>query len=258
MGVWAFAHAVREGVSPGKNGCQDYAAFEEFPLANGELVGIAVVSDGAGSARDAAEGAELACKAFLKEAGRVIATRKSLKGMGQSHASKIVQHVHRVLKLHAETMGIRPAELSCTLVGALIARDEALFVQVGDGAIVLRQGEEFKVAVWPDQGEYVNETVFVTDPKCVDRVQVNKLNESLDGVVLFSDGIQYLVLDYKEMTPHDPFFRSIFKALSKQEPGRSAVVSKWLDEAVLGAPAVVSKTDDDLSLVVAVRADGKH
>ena len=257
MSVWAYAHAVRQGVSPGKEGCQDFAGFEEFPLANGETVAVGVISDGAGSAKEAAEGAELACMAFLRQVGRVVATRNSLKGMGKTHAGKIIQHVHKILVLHAETMGIRPAELSCTLVGALVSDHEALFVQVGDGAIVMQRGDCYDVAIWPDQGEYVNETVFITDPKCGDRVQVNKINESLDGVVLFSDGLQYLVLDYKDMSPHTPFFRSVFKALSKQEVGKSEVVSKWIDEAVLGNPAVATKTDDDLSLVVAVRANGK-
>ena len=253
MANWAYAHAIRKGVAPGKEGCQDYAICEVAEFSDGGRLAIGVVSDGAGSAREAAEGAELACKAFLREARRVVGKRRSLKGMGQSHAAKIVEHVRRILNLHAETMGSRVADYSCTLVAALVAEGEALFFQIGDGAIVYRRGEDFEVAIWPDHGEYVNETVFVTDPKCGDRIQVCKINEPIESVVLFSDGLQFLVLDYKQMQPHAPFFNSVTKALSKQEPGRSEVVSKWLDEAVLASPSVTTKTDDDLSLVVAVR-----
>lgn len=216
---------------------------------------VAVVCDGAGSAQEAAVGAELAAKAFVREVKKLVSNRKSLKGVGPTHAHQVLEHVHKILNLHSTVTGTRLAELSCTVVGAVVDKEHAIFMQVGDGAAVFEDEGAFQVAVWPDAGEYVNETVFVTDPKFGKRLLCKKVNRPVSAVVLFSDGLQFLVLDYKKMEPHTPFFQSLTKALGNQAPGVSDLVSNWLGQAVLGSTMVTSKTDDDLSLVVAVRRD---
>lgn len=255
MGDWAYAHAVRTGVAPGKTDCQDFALVATAGLKGGKEACVLVVSDGAGSAKEGAVGAKLACLAFAGEAERMLRERKGVTGLGKSQAAQVLGHVHRVLISHAELQGVRAAEFSCTVVGAVLGPDGAWFVQIGDGSSVFWRRGVFDVAIWPEHGEYVNETVFVTDPKFEGRIQSRSLRGAVDGAVLFSDGLQFLVLDYQAQKPHVPFFQKVTRALSQQDPGCSEVVSKWLDEAVLASPSVTSKTDDDLSLVVAVRRD---
>jgi len=67
---------------------------------------------------------------------------------------------------------------------------------------------------------------------------------------MFTDGIERLVLDLQEKTPHAPFFRTLFGWLVKTEPAAvdeeipiSEVVSRYLRSKQIN-----DKTDDDKTL----------
>lgn len=258
MADWAYAFASRQGSAPGKTGCQDYALVEDIPMKSGQSALLAIVSDGAGSARCSAEGAELASKALARKLSTILKDRKSLRGLSGGIAKDIFLHVNQLLQLHAETQGIEVSEFSCTLVVALTTHDECVFFQLGDGAIVVSRGGAYQAVFWPDHGEFVNETVFVTDVLHLNRLMVRRLKGPIDSFAVFSDGIQYLVLDFKTKQPHAKFFDSMSKALSHQPAGNSEIVSKWLDQEVLASPNVSSRTDDDVTLVIAANRGGNR
>ena len=67
---------------------------------------------------------------------------------------------------------------------------------------------------------------------------------------MFTDGIQNLVLKQPDQVPQTPFFSRIFQWLERQTDNMH--VQTELD-ALLRSPQVTQRTDDDLTLVLAIR-----
>lgn len=183
---------------------------------------------------------------------------------------------------------------STALVG-IVATEAAAFLQIGDGAIVVQrapiascmpdteapadvdshagalgeaQGEVgFKdcstangagldVVIWPQQGEYINTTMFVTDDDYREVVEVVVCRERIDHVAVFTDGLQHLLLDYSGRRAHQPFFGGMFSALRSAVRGDDdqhvetlcAELATYLESA-----AINERTQDDKTLVLAIR-----
>ncbi|MBX7135432.1 MAG: protein phosphatase 2C domain-containing protein [Fimbriimonadaceae bacterium] len=256
--MWSFAHAARRGAVHSDGEGQDRFAVH----CDGDTVALCV-SDGAGSARLGGRGAEVACSAFLKAFTPLAKRRKKII---DEEVRTAFSSVRVALGEEALDLGVELDELSCTLVGAVVTPREALFLQLGDGAGVVDLGDRIEVAIWPEGSEVVNETSFLTGVDAEKRLMIRRTKPPR-GVALFTDGIQYLVLDHATQQPHQPFFETLFRQLEKAAQlvapgagksatsGESKPVSQWID-AMLASPMVTTKTDDDTCLVVARRMDG--
>jgi hypothetical protein len=133
---------------------------------------------------------------------------------------------------------------------ALVSENSAAFAQIGDGAIVIRDGEDYRVVFWPEPGEYANETDFLTDERFADLVRMETIPNSIVEVAAFTDGLQRLSLDYAAQGPYQGFFRPAFDAL------RSTVDTELLQQPFrdfLDSPRINERTDDDKTLVLALR-----
>ena len=125
--------------------------------------------------------------------------------------------------------------------------------QVGDGAAVFstERGGPYKLAFWPDRGEYENTTYFATQATFIEQLQFTFVESAISEVAIFSDGLQRLALNYQTREAHAPFFGGFFpivKSASESElAGMSAKLSAYLD-----SPRVNDRTDDDKTLVLAV------
>lgn len=87
-------------------------------------------------------------------------------------ALRSLQRVQIALAQQAAQGRLSQSEnVACTLLGAVLATDRALFLQVGDGAIVIGTGAGYRPVFWPQGGEYPNETHFVTDPTAVAQLE---------------------------------------------------------------------------------------
>lgn len=242
--MWAFGAGVRKGSVHGEGSvCQDVAWVET----SGDRL-VAIVADGAGSTELGQVGAEVATRAM----GKALADLSDV-----NRETIVAAFLGAVQAVHDEAARLeRPAsDLSSTLLGAVLLEAEAFFFQIGDGATVYRMGDDYAVAIWPEGGEYVNTTVFVTSPDASSHFQVRRVAGGVQEVMVFSDGIQYLVLDHKEKAPHQKFFHSVSEQLIFEGVGRIPFFDQWI-EALLGAPQVTSRTDDDTSLIVAKRVGG--
>lgn len=257
---WRYALASAIGTSHERSGlpCQDASACEVFSPA-GASVFVAVVSDGAGSAPQSQVGARLACHVWRDEAERALASGCGVSGLDRAFAHASLRRF-RVLLARLARRADRPVrDYACTLLFAAVDEHASSFAQVGDGAIVVsacREGSDgpagFRWVFWPQQGEYVNQTVFATEARADDELQFEQRLEPVDEVALFSDGLQGLVLDARARTAHARFFEPMFAAVRGAEPGRSEALCRSL-QRFLASRAIVSRTDDDKSLVLASR-----
>ena len=106
---------------------------------------------------------------------------------------------------------------------------------------------------WPQTGQYVNETRFVTDSDAAVHLECVVLAETVAEIALLTDGLQTLALHYQHQQAHTPFFRPMFHQLRAQtEPGSSELLTNALAR-FLASPAVNERTHDDKTLILATR-----
>jgi hypothetical protein len=261
--AWRFASASVTGSSHARTDlpCQDTSRCAVL-TSDGASVLVATVSDGAGSAARSEVGSHLTCESFHAEIAALVAERGAGRPLEREHIDNWIRDLAGQIGRTAETMALTPRDLACTFVGAVLAPTWSVFCQVGDGAVVVnaldpkaidsQAAHEWNVVFWPEQGEYANETYFVTESRAVEHLQFERSDAAVREIALFSDGIQRLVLRYESQRPFDPFFRRMFAPLRHDQDGdgERATLSREL-AAYLGSPLVSERTDDDVSLILA-------
>lgn len=249
MTGWTWAAARRRGTSHIQLGtrCQD--AFKCGVTTTGTLV--AVVCDGAGSASFGGEGASVVARSVfhsalrLAEAGSDTSDDDVFRGW--------LNEVRDQLKAAAAKRDLRPRDFAATLVCVIANVDEAVVLHVGDGGAVGRLSSgEWQTLTWPAHGEYASTTFFVTDDP-EPRLVVERHRQHFEAIVAFTDGLERLVLDFAQIKPHAKFFDSIVAPVaSSTSEGRDAKLSEQLGQ-YLDSDAVNARTDDDKTLIIAVR-----
>jgi hypothetical protein len=161
-----------------------------------------------------------------------------------------MKDVRSELHTEAEQLALSPRDLACTLLLAIVGSETSAFLQIGDGAIVVLEEDQYKPVFWPQSGEYQNETCFVTDKDVEQGGLIEIIPRGIDEVAIFTDGLQMLALNYAEKRAHQPFFAPIFKTVRGAETQAELVepLHQFLESAQVNA-----RTDDDKTLVLAVR-----
>ncbi|HVO11054.1 MAG TPA: PP2C family serine/threonine-protein phosphatase [Vicinamibacteria bacterium] len=251
-GDWRTLAASIAGPAHAEAGqpCADACAVRVAGPPGRELL-VAVAADGAGSWERAAEGARLACEAILALAAER-AAREGLAGFDRDLAAGWLEAVRTCLGEAAAATGTERRAFSCTLLVALVDARRAVFLQIGDGAIVYRGRDgAYLPALWPQTGDYANTTFFVTDDDAATRLQTTTA-EDVDELALLTDGLQSLALSFATRQAHAPFFAPMFERLRQEPPGESVGLVPEL-RSFLGSPDVNRRTDDDKTLVLATR-----
>lgn len=246
---WAAARAVGTSHLASAQPCQDAFDCTVFRCAGAPPVLVAALADGAGSAPLAETGARVATCHFVEVVHQAL-----LEGVAPGDAEALIRYgmtqVRIALGLVAGRQERSIADYACTLLATVLAADGGAAGQIGDGAIVIDDGRGGWLPVhWPDHGEYANTTRFVTEADFADALQVTRLPVAPRRIAMFSDGLERLVLDFKQRTAHGPFFESVFRRLDRA-PGRSGLVSHELEQ-LLSSERVNARTDDDKSLFCA-------
>jgi hypothetical protein len=127
-------------------------------------------------------------------------------------------------------------------------------MQIGDGGIVLDFGEGYELAIEPMVGEYANMTHFVTDEDAVRILSTSLYQNVALRVAAFTDGVQRLALNLAESSPHAPFFDPFFRVLENTQADMEDALGAAL-RRFLQSDAVNERTDDDKTLIFALRVD---
>lgn len=258
---WLYAFASVAGNSHLISGCacQDSCICEVLNLKNNEEVLIAIVSDGAGSAKYSEIGSRLICNILKEEIISFFNKGLSIRDISREiTVSWIVSFQEEVFNI-AKDNSANIKDYACTLVGAIVGLHEEVYFQIGDGAIVVLprySQEEYKCIFWPQRGEYENTTFFATNRASVDRCLEFKMSSSekdeIANIAIFTDGLQHLGLQYKSQRPFTGFFQPLFRNLSFLKHRNCDEISDLL-QVFLDSDRINNKTDDDKTLIVAVR-----
>jgi hypothetical protein len=249
MNEWRYIYSSVKGTSHSASGtpCQDYASCRDWPEKG---IFAAVVADGAGSASHAEQGAALACSVALSLIEDYLQEDSPLSEFSQDQAEAWTAQIAEKISKEAQAAGLSPRDFACTFLMAVVGETSGFFLQVGDGAIVVALEEDYTPVFWPQSGEYVNATYFVTDQEVIQHLQFKVLVESISEVALLSDGLQMLALQFSEKSAYTPFFRPMFAQLALASVGHAEQLSLPLANFLNSEP-VNSRTDDDKTLVLA-------
>lgn len=277
--TWHIAAASICGTSHQRHGvpCQDAHAWEVLP--SGTIV--VAVADGAGSAVHSDRGSSIAVRAateFLRDRADDLLTwvHQSPDGNGEfceldelvgdtdhdaqalpaspleSSAQALLDQVLQAINQEAEQENWSIADLATTLVVVIADDRTAIAIQVGDGAAIINDTAEQTIALTvPSNGEYANETTFITSQIARDTLQISTWSGELTHLAVMTDGLQRLALSFPEAVPHQPFFRPLFQFVS-QTADLDLACSKL--EHFLTSPRVSDRADDDLTLFLAYRS----
>ena len=254
---WRTAHASVVGTSHVKTStpCQDAGGCQVLEAPDGNEVLLVVASDGAGTASRSDVGAMLAVRLFLDVFGTAARADPCLVTIDRAFVDDWLAGFKEAVAELAACEGHSVRDYSCTLLGAVVGPTSAAYVQIGDGAIVVGTEEpgEYTWVVWPQHGEYANQTHFLTQEDAAAAL-VFETGPPVNEVAVFTDGIERLVLDLSSNTVHAPAFRPIFGWLAQTEPDRTGQPSEGL-VAYLSSDHINRRTDDDKTLVMATRAN---
>ena len=243
--AWRWAAASAIGTSHIQSGERLQDAYAVSPVGENGL--IAIVSDGAGSAKFGAHGAWLVCR-FLS-----VHLREWLHGNdGAPPDECLVDWIHRLRGQIAEVAqkrGSAPREFAATLAALLVSPHEILVMHIGDSAVVGRRGSDWDVLCWPENGEYASTTYFVTDDP-EPRLNIARRPRTHDAFAVFSDGVGDLALSHLEQTAHPRFFDPMMYPVDRA-PGSGHLVELSAKlRAYLAGPSVCERTDDDKTLIL--------
>jgi hypothetical protein len=254
---WRIIRASVVGSSHIKAGapCQDFSLHELIESAASGPVLVAVISDGAGSAEQAATGSSAACHALVSLVRLFIADGGKVSSLDRTQVESWLKGIAEQLERKARESGHDVRDYASTLLAAIIANDAAAFIQIGDGAIVTSHGEEdgWSWVFWPQHGEFANTTNFVVSDNALQVLEFELAPRRIDEIALFTDGLENLVLHHSSKTVHDPFFNALFKPIRRStSTGHDEELSEKL-ELYLDSPAFCERTDDDKTLLIASR-----
>ena len=254
MSPWRIAFASSTGTSHLRlnKGCDDSCSAEVLRGAENEVV-ILCVADGAGSAARASEGAQEVCNCFLKLCRNIVETGGAFSGATEHRIREDwICQLRNVLVNKACEEGAELRDFATTFLGAVITDDGCIFLQIGDGAIVaseIQTPDDYTVICWPQHGEYANTTSFLTDVDAAIAADVTLLQRTIARVILFSDGMERLLLDFAN---HSAASRPISQLISPLLTEPQTDLNQGL-RSLLDSPGVNARTDDDKSLVLAAR-----
>ncbi len=275
--MWRFVTARAMGTSHVKAGlpCQDQLGCRV--VVNQTLV--TVVADGAGSAALPERGAGITVKTVVDFLSCQLDDGRLDYDVMLREAAKEARK-----KVHAEAQhrGVKPRDLASTLLVAVVGPDGGSALQIGDGVIVVSDGgngwgwvfwprcgeyakqipnpdrnmTEFRWIFWPQRGEYANTTHFLTDVDAVERLRIAPRLGKITDIALMTDGLESLALRYASNSVHGPFFHGMFRPLldadeTNVNEDREIKSLSALLERFLSSERVRSRTDDDVSLILA-------
>jgi hypothetical protein len=257
-GAWRYAVASAIGSSHRRTGgvCQDRGTCHVLTGADQQAVLVAVAADGAGSAARAEVGAELACRLVRDRVAALLGAGGGAGDIAEGTARAWLADLRSAVAARAAADGMAPRAYACTLLAAVIGDSRAVFLQVGDGAMVARaagdNGGGHRCLFWPDHGEYANTTAFATGPEAAAHLRFAALSQRIEEVALFTDGLERLALDFAGRCAHEPFFSGMFAPVRTAAAGPARRLSADLDR-FLASQRMDARTDDDRTLILATR-----
>ena len=225
--------------------CQDYHQVEILDAEKN--TGIAVVSDGAGSAQNSAEGSKTVCESsikYLKMAIEKLQWDNLKKLPDETIWNKVIREVVRLVQIDlnekAKSMGCELRSLAATFILLFFTPEKSYFAHVGDGRAGIKADDGWKAILTPHKGEEANQTVFISN-EILNPIDLKisgvfvpetlMIDKPITAFILMSDGCEEGLWiknkkvdlpngDYKYVALNQPFAPAIEKLIQVIEDKR--------------------------------------
>ena len=228
--------------------CQDSGHFETI-----EDILIGVVCDGAGSASEGQFGAEF----FSREVTKLISESirsghfsEDVRSDYRDYLLAIIQAARSKLDEIALARQLEPKAFACTLVGCIVSRNGGCFFHIGDGFAIHHRETGVSVLSNPENGEYADETYFVTDNNWNDHLRVTPISAISPGCLigLMTDGASPFAVDRLRTGFYRPFIDPVLEFLRNTSEHNGNLALRNL----LESERTSEITPDDKTLLLAL------
>ena len=224
---------------------------------NGEWAAL-VVSDGAGTAKYSDKSSSLVSDSFAKaliELSDEIERREP----GAWINDFVIEHIISTRKELRSMAGLDSLQnYHCTLVACLLGSSGGFLIHIGDGAIFGGSTKNVSknkvslshapIASLPENGEYSNETFFITEGDWIKHLRITPI-PAIDWIVLGTDGGTTLAM-IGDKEPKPGFIVPLLNLLIKDADEASRVAKL---KAILNDAQADKLTSDDKTLCIAYR-----
>lgn len=214
---------------------------------------VGVVCDGAGSASEGRLGAELFATTVTELVSESIKTGRLAMDAVPDRRERLLAVIGEARARIGEIALSRQLALgdfACTLVGCIGSRDGGCFFHVGDGFAICVTDAGESVLSRPENGEYADETFFITDESWSDHFRVTPISEVRRGCLigLMSDGTSPFAVNRMRNGFYGPFIEPIVAFLrnATEHDGNQALRN------VLEHEKTLDITSDDKALLLAL------
>lgn len=246
---WRVVGAAATGTSHERLGmpCQDALAYQA-----GEHGLLVALSDGAGTAERSQVGAQIAVQAAMDALAAALEEGFPAEQSGWQDVLCTATAAARSALEGLAEIEEQPLRAYATTLSLVAATPDRLAVaQIGDGAVVAGESsDKLFLANQVQRGEYANETYFLTQEDALEQVQVSVYEKAVNSLAMMSDGLTRLAIQLPAHEPHLPFFQPLFAFMARADEEEQA--ARHLED-FLNSERVCARTDDDKSLVLAVR-----
>ena len=226
--------------------CQDRVYTTER---NG--VSVIALADGAGSRPLSQYGAEIVTRTatnFILQHKEELYDGENFKDLKASLYQELLEALDKGAKDH-ECESIK--DLASTLLCLGIYQNRLFIIHVGDGVIIYRKNGELLPLSEPDNGEYANQTTFVTSSSAFEHLRFKRaeIPEEADAFFIMSDGSSASLYDERKKRPSNAL--NLFADTSKQY-SREVIheeLTAFFEESIR------KHTLDDCSLCMMVRTE---
>ncbi|KAA8995647.1 protein phosphatase 2C domain-containing protein [Affinibrenneria salicis] len=210
---------------------------------------IAAVCDGAGSARYSEVGAQTVSRLFTRRLAALAMPEDLPIEQVRPAAVQILTDIRRSLSERAMEQRCEPGEFASTLVAVWIGEQAGYIFHLGDGIAVIETAQGESVISQPENGEYANQTWFLTSDQWEAHLRITPVNAPIGKVILLSDGVQPFAMNKACDALYAPFIEPVLRYLRQvsEEEGSAALQSTLAD------PRTHRITGDDKTLLICLR-----
>ena len=258
--------------------CQDNCKYEYI----GDGWGIAVTSDGAGSAKRSEIGSKIVVeraivhfKKLIEEQGWKQNKKLPTNAVWMRLAYDILHQIYQEIISFAKIKGLACKDLSATVIVLIHTPMGVLCTHIGDGRAGYRNASgEWKALFMPHKGDEANQTIFITSDfwsvhnYTMSDVLVPEsivINDDITAFTLMSDGCEYTAWQsnhfdnernkyYDPNKPYDKFYESLAATLIKYHKESVDInrrKEQWQQFLIDGNKSL-QKEPDDKTLILGV------
>ena len=275
--IVAYASVIGNGHIQNNIPCQDNCAH----LKINDSWSVAVVCDGAGSAKLSHIGSDFVARNTAHCLSEIIERRKwdfsevPTEDDWRKEALRAMQIVMQRLSSFSKENNYQLHDLSCTVLACIYSPFALLTVHIGDGrAAYSTKNEEWYALIKPFRGNEANETVFIssgiwTDEGVEKYISTNIKTGSIRALALCSDGCEkgsFEVNIFDESSqkfldlnrPFPKFFEPNVQALRQlhsENKSQEEINSLWSAFLSAGTKAFKQEIDDKTLILAVLAAD---